>query len=357
MYPTELPQTVSTSHLNKVRELRMAAPIVMESRDDVYANKYSRKILEHLVRNEQTIGPTILQNDEIQYELVDKILGEKRDSQTLLAGMSTVEVLVAELIDQVPACAECASKQLSTRYLCPKCDSYDINRTHLYEHLKCGKVGSDESFKKGVEIVCPKCQAVLHDFGVEYRAVGVWYKCNKCQNSFDSPVHRHRCRPNQHEFSVDRINLIPVYQYTLNRNLLNEIKSKILFYSDAVEMLEKLGITLHAPHNVPTKSNQMESFDIVIVQPKKGWKGEKTLAIDVYADKEKAGIEVVKKFAAKIRDTCANDSCLIAVPGLSDDASILAKKLKLKHIQGTTLLEATQALQSESSLKEYTAVQ
>jgi len=332
----------------------------VEPRKNVYAKPHSRKILDHLVRNLETvIGPTILPNDEIQYELVDKILEEPvSEAVTLLNGMVTAGVLVAELIDQVPACAECGSKQLSTRYHCPKCFTYNITRIRLYEHLKCGKVGGDESFKKGDEIVCPKCQAVLHDFGVEYRAVGVWHKCNECDNSFDNPAHTHICRVNHHEFSPDRINLIPIHQYTLNKEIMLEIKRKVLFYMDAVEMLENSGLAVLAPHSIPNKSGQLQPFDIVINQPKRGWKkNEKVLAIDVYSDEDKTGIDLVKKFAAKIRDIQANDTCLIAVPGFTDDALTLVKKLKLKYIEAATLKEAIQKLQDDNSLNEYMSIQ
>lgn len=172
----------------------------------IYAKPEARKLLEFLLEFPQTIlTATLLPSDEFRFEQVEKILGEtSTDVVQLLDEMTSANVLISQLVDKVPACPNCDSTQVSTRYFCPQCASHDINRTHLFEHLKCGKVGNEESFRKGEQIICPKCQTVLHDFGVEYRAIGVWYECNKCKNSFNNPNHSHFCRPKHHEFPTER---------------------------------------------------------------------------------------------------------------------------------------------------------
>lgn len=122
-----------------------------EEPSGIYAKPEARKILEYLLANVQTaLQPSFLANDELVYRQVDTILGEAPpDAVGLLSEMASAGALLAELVDKAPACPECGSKQLSTRYACPQCSSYDINRTYLFEHLKCGKVGNEESFKKG----------------------------------------------------------------------------------------------------------------------------------------------------------------------------------------------------------------
>ena len=207
-------------------------------------------------------------------------------------------------------------------------------------------MGNEESFKKGDEIICPKCQAVLHNFGVEYRAVGVWYECNSCKNSFNKPNHVHYCRPNRHQFSPDRVNLIPVYKYELNRSAIDEIRKQILVYAGAVTFLENLGSTVKAPYCLPGKSGEPQPFDIVFTLPKKGWRSEeRVVAIDVVVSTSPAGIDIVKNFAAKVKEAKPTDSYLIAVPGLSDEARSLAKNLRVGYFEGSTLNEAMQAFQ------------
>jgi len=243
----------------------------------------------------------------------------------------------------VPACPECGSTKLSTRYLCPKCFSYDITRSYLYEHLKCGKVAGDDAFRKNDQLICPKCQIVLHSFGVEYRAVGAWYKCAKCNESFNAPTHAHFCRPKRHQFTSDRTRLMPVYQYRLNPESLSEIRRQLLTFSDAVTMLEDLGLTVFAPHNLAGKSGEFSSFDVV-VQIKGRWGGQKTFAIDIISSEDGVISESVREFAIKVRETKPTESYLFAVPFLTDEARSLAQSMKVAFIEAPSVREATTAL-------------
>jgi hypothetical protein len=326
---------------------------------DVYADPEARKILEFMIWNAGTIlSPTILPTDEIVYLKVESILGEgtlTRERQTrLLKAMTEANVLVVELIDKVPICPTCSSNQVSTRYICPHCFTFDITKTFLFEHLKCGKVGSSDEFAKDERIVCPKCQTVLHDFGVEYRSVGAWYKCNRCNHSFNSPSHSHFCRPMHHDFTSDAVQLVPLFQYRLNPEDVEQIKLKVLVYAEAITQLENLGLTVLAPHSLPGKSGKTQPFDIVIQQPKRGWRGEgRILVIDIKIDKQPVGTEPVKKFHAKVKDAKPSESWLITVPGLDTEADMLIRNLDLRHAEGASLLEAMQIFQNQVDVKSY----
>jgi ribosomal protein L37AE/L43A len=336
--------------------MSVASQVNEETPRGIYAIPEARKILEYLLGNAQTIlEPSYLPNDELGYSQVETILGQLPPrTPELLNEMALAGALTSELVDKAPSCPECGSKQVSTRYSCPKCSTFDINRTYLFEHLKCGKVGSEESFKKGDEIICPKCQAVLHNFGVEYRALGVWYECNKCKNSFHNPTHSHFCRPNHHQFSPDRVNLIPVYRYELNKHAMEQIRREVLVYADAIDFLEDYGLNVKAPYSLPGKSGEPQPFDIVLVFPKKGWRGEEnTVAVDVIIGKEAAGTEVVKGFAGKVKEARPSDSCLVVVPELTEDARRLAKSLKVDVVEAASLKEAMQTFQTSSMIGEH----
>lgn len=326
---------------------------------DIYSNPEARQILEFLIWNAGTIlSPTILPTDEIAYPQVESILSKEplttEKQVQLLKTMMEANVLVVELMDKVPACPLCGSKQVSTRYICPQCFTFDITQTFLFEHLKCGKVGSSDEFIKDEKVTCPKCQAILHDFGVEYRSVGAWYKCNRCTHSFNSPSHSHFCRPKRHEFTSDAVQLVPLFQYRINPETIEQIKLKVLVYAEAITQLENLGLTVLAPYSLPGKSGQTQPFDIVLKQRKKGWRGEeKTVVIDILIDKEPIGTECVKKLHAKVKDVKPTESWLITVPGLNTDAETLIRNLNLSHVEGATLLEAMQVFQDKSDVKSY----
>lgn len=344
--------------MKEVRTMAVITEVATNSKHDIYTNPEARKILEFLIWNTGTVlSPTILQTDEIAYPQVESILSKEplniEKQVQLLKAMTEANVLVVELTDKVPACPTCGSRQVSTRYICPQCFTFDITQTFLFEHLKCGKVGSSDEFIKDEKVTCPKCRAVLHDFGVEYRSVGAWYKCNRCAHSFNSPSHSHFCRPNRHEFMSDAVQLVPLYQYRINPETVEQIKLKVLVYAEAITQLENLGLTVLAPHSLLGKSGQAQPFDIVL-KGKKGWRGdEKTIVIDILIDKQPTGPEAVKKLHAKVKDVKPTESWLITVPGLNAEAETLIRNLNLSHAEGPTLLEAMQAFQDKSDVKSY----
>ena len=320
---------------------------------EIFSDPDAIKILQFMIRSARTpLTPETLPTDEIHYpDLKPLLAASTTEKVELLGRMVEAKVLVADLVDKVPACPECGSFELSTRYLCPKCFSYDIARSYLYEHLKCGKVASDDTFKKGDQLVCPKCQTVLHNFGVEYRAVGAWYKCSNCTESFNVPSHSHFCRPKHHQFASDRTRFVPIYQYRLNPDTLSQVRRELLMYSDTVATLEALGVTAMAPHELPGKSGHPQPFDIVATV-KGRWGATKTIAIDVLANDAGVPAEAVRAFAAKVKDAKASESYLVAVPSLTDDAKTLARNMKISCIEGASLKEATNALLGRGAFKD-----
>jgi hypothetical protein len=324
-----------------------------ESRKEIYSDVEARQILQFLLRNITTvISPQTLATDEVTYPQLELILGEHAlNADLVLSRMAACGLLIEDLADKVPACPECNSKQVSSRYLCPRCYGFDITRSFLFEHLKCGKVASDDTFRKGDELVCPKCQAVLHDFGVEFRAIGAWYKCNRCSNSFNAAVHSHFCRPKRHQFTPDRARLIPVYEYKLNTRILNEIRNQVLFYGDLISFLEDAGLAVSAPYTLAGKSGESRSFDLAITS-KGRWGAQKSIVMDVINSELGAGPEVVREFAAKVRDAKPTVSYLIAIPKLADQARDLARNLRLTIVEAPTLKEAMGPIRDLPAIKE-----
>lgn len=330
----------------RAKQTNQAAP-------EIYADQNARKILQYMLRSPRTaITPEILPTDETTYPQLHGII-EATPTATLelLTRMVDARALLADLADKAPACPECGSYQVSTRYTCPKCFSYDIDRSFLFEHLKCGKVANDSSFRKGDQLVCPKCQAVLHNFGVEYRAVGAWYQCKACNESFNAAASSHFCRPKRHQFSADRARLMPIYQYRLNPETLADMRREVLMYNDAVTMLEAIGLTVVAPFEVVGKTGQPEYFDIGTTIKGGRWSGPKIITIDVNASGDTVSIERVREFAAKTKDLKPNESYLVAVPGLTEEAKTFAKNLKVSVIEGPSVKEAMSTLLSRDIFK------
>jgi len=326
-----------------------------ENSKEIYADPEARKILQFLLRNiTVVVSPQALPSDEVTYPQLQSILGEHAaEADNILGRMAEAGVLLETLADKVPACPECNSKQLSTRYLCSQCYSFDIDRSFLFEHLKCGKVASDDTFRKGNEYICPKCQTVLHNFGVEFRAIGAWYKCNRCNNSFNATINSHFCRPKHHQFAPDRARLIPIYEYKINTRILNEIRNQVLVYGDLISFLEDCGLTVIAPQTLPGKS-EPRTFDLAI-SSKGRWGAQKIIVMDIINSDSPVGADNIREFATKVRDTRPSVSYLIAIPKLADEARDTSKNLKLTIVEAASMKDAMSSIRDLPVIKELIA--
>jgi hypothetical protein len=332
----------------------MASTVNVEQKNpqEIYSDPDARRILQFLLRNiTVVISPQALSTDEVTYPQLQSVLGEHApEADSILARMAAAGILVETLADKAPACPECNSKQVSSRYLCPQCYGFDITRSFLFEHLKCGKVASDDTFKKGNEYVCPKCQTVLHNFGVEFRAIGAWYKCNRCNNSFNATVHSHFCRQKHHQFTPDRARLIPIFEYKINTRILNEIRNQVLVYGDLIAFLEDSGLTVIAPQTLPGKL-EPRTFDLVITS-KGRWGAQKVTVMDVINSDSGVGSDYLREFAAKVRDTKPAAGYLVALPKLTDDAREVSRNLKLTVVEASSLKEAMSTIRELPAIKE-----
>jgi len=136
----------------------------------------------------------------------------------------------------------------------------------------------------------------------------------------------------------------------LNPKVLGQIRREVLVFSDAVSMLEDLGLTVAAPHTIVGKSGQGHSFDMVVTV-KSRWGGAKTVAIDMLSSDAMLPADSVRSFSTKVKDARPSESYLVAVPGLSDEAKALAGKMKVIFVEGATLKEAATALTGLSTFK------
>jgi len=71
------------------------------------------------------------------------------------------------------------------RLSCPFCGSQDLEREELVEHTDCGYVGRLSDFGKEGSMRCPRCGASVAAGSL--RAIGFWYQCNSCHQTFPRP--------------------------------------------------------------------------------------------------------------------------------------------------------------------------
>ncbi len=89
--------------------------------------------------------------------------------------------LKRRFFDRLHECATCQSRRLSVREECPSCRSADLRESALLHHFHCAAVLPEEQFRRGMSLVCPKCQRQLRNYGKDYDRPGQAFTCNSCE--------------------------------------------------------------------------------------------------------------------------------------------------------------------------------
>ena len=277
------------------------------------------------------LKPTFDPKVGYRYPEAEAVLGETSSAEDFLERLYSVGILERRLYDKVIYCPSCGSQSVSTRYCCPYCMSFNIQKGSLIEHVKCGYMDVEGNFRKSGKLVCPKCHEELKKLDVDYRKAGIWCTCQECGKSFDIPVPRHFCRDCQSEFTFEDVEIKDVYAYKLNEDVKGEITAGWIFVAPIREFLAENGFEVEAPAFIKGKSGANHMFDIAAY---KGGKTGKVTVMDVAIATENAVIEqpVIALFA-KMYDVSPEHAFLVAIPKLSENAKKMAELYNIKVIE------------------------
>jgi len=197
-----------------------------------------------------------------RYPMVETILGDASEVEPFLNRLFDAGILKRRLYDKVIYCPKCGSANISIHYRCPYCKSFDIQRSALIEHVKCGYMDVEENFKKGNRLVCPKCHEELKKLDVDYRKAGTWCTCKDCSKSFDIPLTAHFCRDCHTSFTFEEAMIKDVYAYSLNEEVKEEAALGWVIISPIREFLIENGFEVESPAFVKGKSGANHMFDM-----------------------------------------------------------------------------------------------
>jgi hypothetical protein len=97
--------------------------------------------------------------------------------------LARIGLLQRKFFEKVQCCPSCTSARLLVREECSKCRSPDITEEAIIHHLRCGYQGPERDFRKGRELVCPKCSQHCEHFSVDYDKPGMLVICNSCSHT------------------------------------------------------------------------------------------------------------------------------------------------------------------------------
>jgi transcription elongation factor Elf1 len=299
-----------------------------DRRVQAFLNKFIGEKLESLT-------PTFDLQKGFVYPKLEEILGESNDVEEFLAMLVDAGILKRELYDKVVCCPRCGSVNVSSLYCCPFCLSFEIKKSSLIEHIKCGYMDTEEKFVNGDGLICPKCKRELTKEDVDHRRAGVWCICNKCGRSFDIPVPRHFCRNCQTSFTFENAIIRDAYTYRINKDAVESVASEWAVIAPIRKLLEDKGFNVETPGFMEGRSGVKHMFDMIAYN--NGGKPEK-LAINISTSQNAKSVpeHAILDMFAKTFDSNIEKAILIAIPKVNENGRKLANLYKIRLIEAKT---------------------
>jgi len=317
------------------------AEIYRDSRFQLFLNKFLSGELDKL-------NPVYDPKYGYRYPQVEAVIGDPASTEEFLNRLYEMGFLKRELYDKIIHCPACNSANVSTRYRCPYCRTFDIKKSLLIEHVSCGYIDTEERFEKKDKLVCPKCGAELTRPDVNYRKAGVWCNCNECGKSFDIPVPSHFCRECNGDFTFEDANYRNIYSYSLNEAVMKEAGVHYMLVAPVREFLQNHGFHVESPGFLKGKSGASHIFDIIASSDERA---KKIVVIDIASSPTGDAVSeqsIISMFA-KVFDVIPHKACLIAIPKMSDNGRKLADLYKVKLIEAEDQNVAIKALEATIS--------
>jgi hypothetical protein len=90
--------------------------------------------------------------------------------------------------DRFHVCPRCEASRLNVREECPQCRSSDLNEEPYLHHFTCAHQGPESNFRRGIDLVCPKCRRELISFSIDYDRPGSMMVCSSCGHASSEPA-------------------------------------------------------------------------------------------------------------------------------------------------------------------------
>jgi hypothetical protein len=315
---------------------------------ELYRDRNVQMLLSKFLSGKiKTLEPVYDSTVGYRYPAVETIIGDASQVESFLNKLYAAGILEKKLYDKIIFCPKCGSADVSTRYCCPSCKSFNIQKSSLIEHIKCGYMDVEEKFYDGDKCVCPKCHEELKKIDVDYYKAGIWCTCENCEKSFDIPVTTHFCRNCRETSTFEEVVIKDVYSYTLKENVTAESSLNWFLVAALREILRAEGLMVESPGLIKGKSGANHSFDIVAFQKDKL---QRVIVVDLAMSTGNTVSEqpVIALFA-KIFDVGPERAFLIAIPKLSENGKKMAELYKIQAIEAKNQEEAVTAL--KESLK------
>jgi hypothetical protein len=271
-----------------------------------------------------------------RYPLAEEYLGAEAEAD--LEQLADKGMLEREADAKELGCPRCGSIDLALRMHCPNCDSTNIEKAEVLEHLACGFHGPQAKFQ---DDTCPKCHQPIGQLGVDYVRQGLNYTCGACEELFQTPVQKLSCARENISFNVADAVEKRLYNYRITEKLKDEINKAVDQQKYIEEKITAFGFKAKSPAVLKGRSGITHQFFLVAAA---GFGFVKTrIPIEILSDHE-IGTEPVFGLYAKSVDVGAYGVLFAAIPKLSDDAKKVAESYGMVYVEADNLAMAAERL-------------
>jgi Thaumarchaeal output domain 1 len=310
---------------------------------ELYKQRDTQLLLSKFLSGEiNELEPTYDEKLGYQYPTVEAIVGNAGNTEAFLKKLHDAGILSRKLFDKIVICPKNNSTSVSIHYCCPYCKSFDIQKSSLIEHVKCGYMDVEENFRKSGKLICPKCHEELKNLDVDYRRAGIWCVCKDCGKSFDIPLTGLFCRDCHLNFTFEDAIIKDVYSYRLKEEAKQEAGLGWVLVAPVKEFLTEIGMDVEGPAFLKGKSGANHMFDVVARS--KDAPGKATV-IDLATSLDGSVSEqpVIALFA-KIFDVSPQRAFLVAIPRMNDNGKKMAELYNIRVIEARDQKEAVKSL-------------
>ncbi len=155
-----------------IARLRALAPSVFQSKDPRV------HLLARLFVRDRGLEPRRDPNsrETVVYADESSIACVQRHAEDLVE----LKLLERQFFDKLITCPRCKSARISVRERCLACRSSDVIEEPIIHHMRCAHQGPEHEFRRGGELICPKCRGHLEHFSIDYDRPGFVSTCRAC---------------------------------------------------------------------------------------------------------------------------------------------------------------------------------
>ena len=254
--------------------------------------------------------------------------------------------LSSELLESVLQCPSCSATQFSVQFCCTVCNSANVTKGAVIEHLVCGNIDLDTKYAQQEDnaLVCGKCGKRLKAIGVDYAKPGVFYKCLNCKALLPQAQDLYTCYSCCRSWKGGQLKELHLMKYNVDLEKLSKYFIEYdLLPLVAERLYKKHGLKAESPGKVKGLSKIEHTFDLLISHYESG---EPILVADLLVDgmdsnSAQGGMRILAFYAKCLDANFATSSIikkvLVTQSELSNDARELAAAYGVRTVQSPDL--------------------